>query len=150
MCSWDLPTRPPLGSVGEESRMEEGVKRAPGVETLFPVCISCVFNVKLRPGACFLCVMGARPKTPNTKTTHRKSPPMSVTGQTADIHIRTHSQPPVYRILQNEALERQRFSPSVCLTVFLFVSLLLMGRDPQDLSLMGGLHKALGATLQKH
>lgn len=123
MCSWDLPTRPPLGSVGEESRMEEGVKRAPGVETLLPVCISCVFNVKLGPGACFLCVMGARPKTPDTKTTHCKSLPMSVTGRAAAIYIRTHSRPPVDRSLQNEALERQRFSPDVCLTVFLFVSL---------------------------
>lgn len=67
-------------------------------ETLFPVCISCVFNVKLRARACFLCVMGARPQDPDTKTTHHKSPPMSVTGQAAGIHIRTVSQAPVYRL----------------------------------------------------
>lgn len=50
--------------------MEECVNRAQGADTLFPVCISCVFNVKLRARACFLCVMGTRPKHPDTKTTH--------------------------------------------------------------------------------
>lgn len=50
--------------------MEECVNRARGADTLFPVCISCVLNVKLRARACFLCVMGARPRHPDTKTAH--------------------------------------------------------------------------------
>lgn len=50
--------------------MEECVNQAPGADTLFPVCISCVLNVELRARACFLCVMGARPRHPGTETTH--------------------------------------------------------------------------------
>lgn len=52
---------PAQGSAGEEYRMEERAQRARGVDALFPVCISCVFKLKLRARACFLCVMGARP-----------------------------------------------------------------------------------------
>lgn len=74
MCNWDLPTRPPLGSVGEESRMEEGVKRAPGVETLFPVCISCVFNVKLRARGLFPVCDGCQAQDPRHKDNTLQEP----------------------------------------------------------------------------
>lgn len=52
---------------GEECRMEECASLARRIETWFPVCISCVFNVQLRARACFLCVMGARPRTPTQR-----------------------------------------------------------------------------------
>lgn len=70
-CNWSRATGPLLGSGEEECRMEECVNRARGADTLFPVCISCVLNVKLGARACFLCVMGARPRHPDMKTTHQ-------------------------------------------------------------------------------
>lgn len=67
--------------------MEECVNRARGADTLFPVCVSCVLNVKLRARACFLCVMGARPRHPDTETTHPAD---------SCIHTHTHTGSRVY------------------------------------------------------
>lgn len=62
------------------SRMEECVSHAQGVETQFPVCISCV---SAKGQSLFPVCDGCQAQDPDTKTTCHESPPMSETGQAA-------------------------------------------------------------------
>lgn len=117
-----------------------------GVETRFPVCISCVFNVERRAGACFLCVMGARPRTP-TQRQHatrahrcqqRARQPVHASRQ---LHRLMYTDP-VLQSLQNVALERQSFLSA---SVFVISS---DGQRSPDVCLEGSIQ--LCATLQKY